>query len=162
LLVGINPSLRSAELGQHFARPGNRFWPALHAAGLTPRRYWPGDQDALAALGIGVTNLCPRPTVRADEVAAQELRDGAAGLLAKLEGGPRPAVVAVLGVTAYRIAFTRPRARMGSQPDRFGGQSWWVLPNPSGLNAHTQLPGHAAALREVAKASGVLLHPITA
>lgn len=161
MLVGINPSLRSAELGQHFARPGNRFWPALHAAGLTPRRFWPSDQDALAPLGIGVTNLCPRPTARADEVGAEELQGGAASLLAKLESRPRPALIAVLGVTAYRTAFTRPRARMGCQPDGFGGLSWWVLPNPSGLNAHTQLPGHAAALREVAQAAGVTLHPVT-
>jgi TDG/mug DNA glycosylase family protein len=156
--VGINPSIRSAEQGQHFARPGNRFWPALHAAGVTPRRFSPADQDALTPLYVGVTNLCPRATVRADQVAAEELRQGATDLLDKLDRRPQPAIVAVLGVTAYRIAFQRSGARMGAQPDRFGGLAWWVLPNPSGLNAHTQLPGHASALREVAQAAGMRLY----
>jgi len=131
----------------------------LHAAGLTPRRFSPGDQARLPSLGIGVTNLCPRPTIRADQVGEDELREGAAALLDKLQRRPRPNVVAVLGVTAYRIAFARPGARTGAQPDHFGGLSWWVLPNPSGLNAHTQLPGHAKALRAVADAAGLPPHP---
>jgi len=135
LFVGINPSLRSAEVGHHFARPGNRFWPTLHAAGYTPRRLRPDEDAELRAYGIGVTNIAFRPTREAAELTHQELREGAA----ELERAVRrhaPRLVAVVGLTAYRIAFARPRARMGLQPEDLGGRPVWVLPNPSGLNAH--------------------------
>jgi TDG/mug DNA glycosylase family protein len=135
LFVGINPSLRSAEVGHHFARPGNRFWPTLHAAGLTPRRMRPDEDHELPAYGIGVTNIAFRPTRAAAELTLAELREGAAAL----EGTVRahqPRLVAVVGLTAYRMAFSRPKATVGRQPDEIGGRPVWVLPNPSGLNAH--------------------------
>ncbi|CAA9520673.1 MAG: G/U mismatch-specific uracil DNA glycosylase [uncultured Solirubrobacteraceae bacterium] len=135
LLCGINPSLRSAEAGHHFARPGNRFWPALHLAGITPRRLAPAEQHELLPLGVGITNVCARPTRRADELTPGELLAGALALEA-LVAGWRPGVVAIVGVTAYRAAFTRPRAVLGEQAERLGGRPLWVLPNPSGLNAH--------------------------
>lgn len=154
LLVGINPGLRSAELGCHFARPGNRFWPALHAAGITPRRLSPHEQHLLLEYGIGITNLVPRATARADALAAHELRAGAIrleGLVARV----RPRVVAVLGLTAYRAAFGLDEATAGPQAQRLAGAALWVLPNPSGLNAHTQLAAHAAGLRAAAAAAGL-------
>jgi TDG/mug DNA glycosylase family protein len=135
LFVGINPSLRSAEVGHHFARPGNRFWPALHAAGITPRRLAPEDDAELLAHGIGVTNVVARPTRAADELSAAELREGAAALEATVARW-RPRLVAVLGLTAYRTAFGRRDAGWGLQPEALGGRPVWVLPNPSGLNAH--------------------------
>ncbi len=135
LFCGINPGLYSAATGQHFARPGNRLWPALHAGGFTPRRFWPWEQDQLLALGIGITNLVERASATAAELTTAELLAGGALLQAKAEHY-RPAVVAFLGVTAYRSAFARPRAVLGRQPERIGPAVTWVLPNPSGLNAH--------------------------
>jgi double-stranded uracil-DNA glycosylase len=135
LFVGINPSLRSAEVGHHFARPGNRFWPTLFAAGFTPRRLRPQDDHELLAYGIGVTNIADRPTRAADELSLDELRDGAAEL-ERVVARCTPRLVAVVGLTAYRLAFMRPRAVMGLQPATIGGRPVWVLPNPSGLNAH--------------------------
>jgi double-stranded uracil-DNA glycosylase len=135
LFVGINPSLRSAAVGHHFARPGNRFWPTLHAAGFTPRRLRPEEDAELPRHGIGVTNLAQRPTRAADELTRAELRAGAAALEGVVaEQGTR--LVAVVGLTAYRLAFERPGAAMGLQPEKIGGRPVWVLPNPSGLNAH--------------------------
>jgi double-stranded uracil-DNA glycosylase len=148
LFCGINPSLVSAERGHHFARPGNRFWPALHLAGLTPRRFTPDEDRRLPAHGLGVTNIADRPTRTAAELTAQELREGAAAL-AGLVAEYRPRVLAVLGITAWRVAFRRPRAVLGLQPERIGGATTWVAPNPSGLNAHFQLPDLAAAYREL-------------
>jgi TDG/mug DNA glycosylase family protein len=139
LFCGINPSLLSAARGHHFARPGNRFWPALHLAGLTPRRLAPEEDRELPRYGLGVTNLVARPTRTAAELTADELREGAAAL-ADLVGGYRPRIVAVLGITAWRLATGRPRSAWGRQPDRIAGAETWVLPNPSGLNAHFQLP----------------------
>jgi TDG/mug DNA glycosylase family protein len=139
LFCGINPSLLSAERGHHFARPGNRFWPALHLAGLTPRRLTPEEDDLLPTFGLGVTNVVARPTRAAAELTTAELRDGARAL-AELVTRYRPRVLAVLGVTAWRVAFERPRATLGRQPERIGGAETWVAPNPSGLNAHHQLP----------------------
>ena len=139
LFCGINPSLRSAERGHHFARPGNRFWPALHLAGLTPRRLTPDEDRELLRYGLGVTNLVDRPTRTAAELSPAELRAGADSL-GELVGRHRPRVVAVLGVTAWRWAFERPKAVLGLQPERIGGVETWVAPNPSGLNAHHQLP----------------------
>jgi double-stranded uracil-DNA glycosylase len=139
LFCGINPSLMSAARGHHFARPGNRFWPALHLAGLTPRRLVPDEDAELPRYGLGVTNVVDRPTRAAAELTRAELRAGA-DALAALVSEYRPRVLAVLGITAWRIAFDRPRAVTGLQPERIGGAITWAVPNPSGLNAHAQLP----------------------
>ncbi len=139
LFCGINPSLLSASRGHHFARPGNRFWPALHLGGLTPRRLAPEEDRELLRYRLGVTNLVDRPTRTAAQLGSPELREGAAAL-ARLVARYRPRVVAVLGITAWRLAFDRPRATMGLQPEQVGGAATWVVPNPSGLNAHYLLP----------------------
>ena len=139
LFCGINPSLLSAERGHHFARPGNRFWPAIHRGGLTPRLMRPEEDVELLDHGLGVTNVVDRPTRTAAELSPEELRAGAAAL-DDLVARYRPRVLAVLGVTAYRLGFGRPRAAIGLQPERVGGAATWVVPNPSGLNAHHQLP----------------------
>jgi TDG/mug DNA glycosylase family protein len=144
LFCGINPGLRSAAVGHHFARPGNRFWKALHLGGLTPRLLAPDEEGELPALGLGITNLVERATAGAAELGAEELRAGAARLAAKAAAA-RPPVVAVLGVGAYRTAFDRPRAGVGPLPEGIGGSPAWLLPNPSGLNAHYQLPDLAEA-----------------
>ncbi|ODB78024.1 MULTISPECIES: G/U mismatch-specific DNA glycosylase [Micromonospora] len=148
LFVGINPGLWSAATGWHFARPGNRFWPALHRGGFTPRLLHPSEQDALPALGLGITNMVARASARADELTAAELVDGAATLTAKVERY-RPRWVAVVGVTAYRIGFTRPKAGFGPQPETLGPARLWVLPNPSGLNAHFTPETLGAAFAEL-------------
>ena len=150
LFVGINPSLRSAEVGHHFARPGNRFWPTLHAAGFTPRRLAPEHDAELPRYGVGVTNIAPRPTRAADELSREELRAGAADLdRVVCEIAPR--LVAVVGLGAYRVAFERPKAEWGLQPDEIGGRPVWILPNPSGLNAHYK-PADFARLYAEARA----------
>jgi double-stranded uracil-DNA glycosylase len=152
LFAGINPGLYSAATGYHFARPGNRFWPALHQSGFTPRQLRPSEQDQLLGLGLGITNVAPRATARAAELSSAELRAGAAVLAAKAaEFAPR--WLAVLGVTAYRTAFGRVGAVVGPQQDSIGATRVWVLPNPSGLNAHwspAQLAGAFAELRDAA------------
>jgi TDG/mug DNA glycosylase family protein len=157
LFVGINPSLRSAEVGHHFARPGNRFWPTLHAAGFTPRRLRPDEDGELPRHGIGVTNLALRPTRAAAELTAQELREGAAAL-ERTVSDHAPRLVVVVGLVAYRTAFRRPRATMGPQPERVGGRPVWVLPNPSGLNAHYK-PADFARLYAEARAYAETLAP---
>lgn len=139
LFCGINPGLYSAATGHHFARPGNRFWSALHGAGFTERRLEPWEERALLARGCGVTNLVARGTATAAELARDELRAGRRRLRAKVARW-RPRVVAVLGVGAYRVAFERRRAGLGPQPEALAGARLWVLPNPSGLNAHHPLP----------------------
>jgi double-stranded uracil-DNA glycosylase len=155
LFCGINPGLVSAATGHHFARPGNRFWPVLYAAGFTPRLLRPAEQGELAGLGLGITNLAARATARADELTAAELVAGAArlrGLVARV----RPAWLAVVGITAYRTAFAAPAAVVGHQDAQLDDTRVWVLPNPSGLNAHYQLPeltAAYAALREAAPRS---------
>ena len=138
LFVGINPSLMSAERGHHFARPGNRFWPALHRAGITPRQLSPDEDATLPRYGVGITNLAARPTRAAAELTAGELREGAE-MLEQLVRSYEPKVVAVVGLTAYRTAFGRKGATMGLQPERLAGRPVWVLPNPSGLNARFQV-----------------------
>lgn len=155
LLVGINPGVRSSRMGAHFAGHGNRFWPALHTAGITPELLGPERQHELPALGVGITNIVARASARADELTADELRAGAEILTAKVAAW-QPRVVAVLGVTAYRSAFGRPRARLGLQRERLEGAALYVLPNPSGLNAHARPSDHAAALAEVAAAAGLI------
>ncbi len=138
LFCGINPSLYTAVVGHHFARPGNRFWPALHAAGLTPRRLAPSEQDELLRLGYGITNVVDRATASADELTAEELARGGRRLEAKVRRY-HPQVVAMLGLGAYRAAFGHPKAKPGLQQETLGGASVWVLPNPSGLSAHYQV-----------------------
>jgi len=155
LLCGINPSLWSGAVGLHFARPGNRLWPALHASGWTTRRLRPAETGALLAAGLGITNLVARATARADELDDDELRNGlaaVAGLAARI----RPRWVAFLGLTAYRTATGQRRAGVGRQRFRLGPAGVWLLPNPSGLNAAWQLPALAeafGALRAVAGSS---------
>jgi double-stranded uracil-DNA glycosylase len=135
LFCGINPGLVSAATGHHFARPGNRFWPALHDSGFTPRRLRPAEQGELRALGLGITNMAPRATARADELSDAELLAGGQRLR-ELVLRVRPRWLAVVGITAYRTAFAAPKAAVGPQPVPVGSTRVWVLPNPSGLNAH--------------------------
>jgi TDG/mug DNA glycosylase family protein len=135
LFCGINPGLYSTAVGAHFARPGNRFWPALFAGGFTPRLLTPAEEGLLPQLGLGLTDIVARTTARADELSADELREGAR-LLERKVLEYRPGWLAVVGITAYRTAFGRPRAKIGPQDDPIGPTRVWVLPNPSGLNAH--------------------------
>jgi TDG/mug DNA glycosylase family protein len=148
LFSGINPSLYSAATGHHFARPGNRFWPALFRSGFTPRLLLPAEQSVLPSLGLGITNVVARASARADELTPAELVAGGAHLAA-LAARWRPRYLAVLGVTAYRTAFGHPKAVFGPQPDPIGGVPVWVLPNPSGLNAHFTVDTLAAAFAEL-------------
>src|SRR5437868_738639 len=138
LFVGINPGLYTAATGHHFARPGNRFWPALHAAGFSAQLLHPSEQRTLLERGYGITNLVNRATATADEVAPQEFVAGRRRLAAKVRR-LRPKAVAFLGVGAFCHAFGLRRAALGEQPERFEGARVWVLPNPSGLNANYQL-----------------------
>ncbi len=139
LFSGINPSLYSAAAGLHFARPGNRFWPALAAGGITPRRLSPSESDVLLSLGYGITNVVDRATVAADELSPEEYVLGGKALVAKVKRY-RPTIVAFLGIGAYRAAFARPKAALGLQDEWMAESRIWVLPNPSGLNAHYNLP----------------------
>jgi TDG/mug DNA glycosylase family protein len=148
LFCGINPSLYSAAVGHHFARPGNRFWPALHAGGLTDRLLRPHEERELLGLRFGITNLFDLATARADELSAEELVAGKRRLEAKVERH-RPSVLAVLGVTAYRSAFDRPRAVLGPQAETIAGGAIWVLPNPSGLNRSHNLADLARRFSEL-------------
>lgn len=157
LFVGINPSLRSAEVGHHFARPGNRFYPTLHAAGFTPRLLAPHEDVVLPSFGIGVTNIVSRPTRAASELTVAELREGAAVLEATVREW-RPRLVAVVGVQAYRAALQRPRAAIGLQDEHLGHRPVWVLPNPSGLNAHYK-PADFARLYGQARVYAITLTP---
>ncbi|WP_408630055.1 G/U mismatch-specific DNA glycosylase [Actinomycetospora lemnae] len=153
LFCGINPGLVSALTGHHFARPGNRFWPALHASGFTPRRFSPAEQDLLPSLGLGITNVAPRATARADELDDAELVAGGERLR-ELVAEVRPAWLAVVGIGAYRVAFADRRAAAGRQERTLGDTGLWVLPNPSGLNAHQTPATLAAAFRELREATG--------
>ena len=146
LFCGINPGRYSGATGRHFARPGNRFWPTLHAAGFTDRLLTPWDGEVMLQAGFGITNLVNRTTATAAELNADELHEGAARLRATAERF-RPACVAILGISAYRIAFDRPKAALGPQPEHLGPSRLWILPNPSGLNAHYQLPALAEVFR---------------
>jgi TDG/mug DNA glycosylase family protein len=156
LFTGINPGLYSAATGYHFARPGNRFWPALHASGFTPRLLRPAEQRELLPLGLGITNVVARATARADELTPAEIRDGGAALAATV-ARLRPHWVAVVGITVYRTAFGRPGAQTGRQEETLAGARVWVLPNPSGLNASWATPRLVAAFREfrIAEQCGV-------
>jgi TDG/mug DNA glycosylase family protein len=160
LFVGINPGLMTAATGIHFGNPGNRFRPALVGAGLlpsldgTPPGMTEADLATLVARRVGITNLVPRATARADELTRAELVEGGVRLQ-RFVREHRPSVVAVLGVTAYRVAFRRPRAVAGRQPDRLAGSELWVVPNPSGLNAHETIASLAVAYAEPARAAGI-------
>jgi double-stranded uracil-DNA glycosylase len=147
LFAGINPSLYSAAVGHHFARPGNRFWPALHAAGFTDRLLHPSEGRLLLDSGYGITNIADPATATAEDLIA-----GARRLVRKAKRY-RPRIVAFLGVTAYRTAFGRPRAAVGRQEQPVGESAVWLLPNPSGLNAHYQLAGLAKLYAELRRAA---------
>jgi TDG/mug DNA glycosylase family protein len=151
LFVGINPGIWSGATGHHFARPGNRFWRALHEAGLTSELLTPDRQSELLSHRLGVTNLVNRTTATAAELSTDELRAGGRLLVAKATRF-RPETVAFLGVSTYRVAFDRPKAMVGRQEERIGDSEVWVLPNPSGLNAHYQLPQLAAAYGQLLRA----------
>jgi TDG/mug DNA glycosylase family protein len=148
LFCGINPGLYSGATGFHFARPGNRFWPALHAAGFTPRRFAPSEGRGLIELGYGITNLVARTTATAAELSPDELRDGRKRL-ERAAKRYRPRVIAIVGITAYRAAFDRPDAVLGRQSERLIDSIVWVLPNTSGLNAHHQAADFARAFGEL-------------
>lgn len=137
LFCGINPGLYTAAVGHHFARPGNRFWPALYAAGFTERLLSPFDERELLVTGYGVTNVVMRATATADQLSREELKEGGTQLAAKVRRY-KPAYLAVLGLGAYRAAFNQPKAVIGKQQETIGDTALWVLPNPSGLNAHYQ------------------------
>ncbi|MHB8457218.1 MAG: G/U mismatch-specific DNA glycosylase [Acidimicrobiales bacterium] len=138
LFCGINPGLWSGAVGHHFARPGNRFWKVLHAAGFTPEILDPANERSLLDLGIGITNLVPRTTAAASELTAEELRQGTKRL-ERVVRRVRPGWVAFLGMGAYRTAFARSKEVLGEQPERLGPAGIWLLPNPSGLQARYQL-----------------------
>ena len=148
LFCGINPSVYSAVVGHHFARPGNRFWPAMHASGFTPRLLAPHEQGELLALGCGITNVVERASVSADSLTAEEYARGGRQLEAKVRRY-RPRTLAVLGIGAWRTAFGKPRAALGPQPESLAGARVWVLPNPSGLNAHYRPEALARLFREL-------------
>jgi TDG/mug DNA glycosylase family protein len=148
LFCGINPGLYTAAIGHHFGRPGNRFWPALHGAGFTPRQFAPWEERELLPLGYGITNLVPRTTAAASELAPDEYVAGGARLQA-LVAEYRPRVVAFMGIGAYRTAFARPKAQLGLQPESLGATALWALPSPSGLNANHQLADLVELLREL-------------
>jgi double-stranded uracil-DNA glycosylase len=156
LFCGINPGLYSGATGHHFARPGNRFWRTLHAAGFTDRLLSPPEEHELLRYGFGITNLAARTTAKASELKASELFAGATALERKVRRyGPK--FVAVLGIDAYRRAFARADAALGRQQETLAGSVLWLLPNPSGLNAHyARVEDLARAFRPLAQAS---LHP---
>jgi TDG/mug DNA glycosylase family protein len=151
LFCGINPGVYTAAVGHHFGRPGNRFWPVLHRAGFTPRLFDPSEQRALLPLGYGITNLVARATAAADELTAEELVAGAHALERKVRRFA-PRFLAVVGIQAYRTAFARPRAKLGLQEETIGATRIWVLPNPSGLNAHYRPEELAVLFRELREA----------
>ncbi len=151
LFCGINPSLYSGATGHHFARPGNRFWPALHRSGFTPRLYSPFEDASLIELGLGITNIVNRTTAAASEVTPEEFKSGAKRLQAKVRKY-RPRNLAVLGMQAFRIGFGHPVASIGRQPETIGPTTVWLLPNPSGLNAHYRLAELVRIFRRLRRA----------
>ena len=152
LFCGINPGLYSGATGNHFARPGNRFWPALHLGGFTPRQLHPSEKEDLLALRLGITNVVARTTARADELTPEEIVAGGRSLRAKVRKYA-PRYLAVLGLGSYRVAFGAKHATVGPQSETIGETKVWLLPNPSGLNAHYQLP---ALAEEFAKLRGAV------
>jgi TDG/mug DNA glycosylase family protein len=152
LFVGINPGLYSGATGHHFARPGNRFWPALHLGGITPRRLHPSEEQELLALGYGITGMVRRATATAQELKSHEYREGALRLVETVRTYA-PKLVCFLGIGAYRIGFARPKAQLGFQQETIEGIPVWVLPNPSGLNAHFTLDDFGRMFAEVRQAA---------
>ena len=152
LFCGINPGLYTAAVGHHFARPGNRFWPALYAGGFTDRILSPFEERELLKSGYGITNVVPRATASADLLTKEEILAGGERLRAKVLRY-RPRILAVLGVGAYRTALNRPKAAVGRQEERIGDTVLWVLPNPSGLNANYQAADLARLFRELKDSS---------
>lgn len=150
LFVGINPGLYTAAIGRHFGRPGNRFWPSLCRAGLVPPGTDAWQSSRLPEFGLGITNVVDRATATADELEPGELRAGARRLERKIRRY-RPRTAAFLGLGLYRVAFERPKAALGPQAERIGETTLWVLPNPSGLNAHFQVPDYARLFRRLAR-----------
>lgn len=148
LFCGINPGLWSAATGFHFARPGNRFWKVLHLAGFTERILHPSEEYELLERGCGITSFCKRTTARADELRVEEFIEGGKLLVKKLEKY-KPQTLAVLGITAFRAAFRQPKAKLGLQDEKIADVPVWVLPNPSGLNAHYQANDLAELFRQV-------------
>lgn len=167
LFVGINPGLWTAAVQTHFAHPGNRFYPALLEAGIIERPIDPAggmtdaDREAFVRRGLGITNLAPRATARADELSREELRAGGEALVQNVAAW-RPRVVAVAGITAYRAAFGARTAQAGRQPEPLAGAELWVVPNPSGLNAHETVSSLARAYRAAAVAAGIVVDEATA
>ncbi|MCS5718145.1 mismatch-specific DNA-glycosylase [Herbiconiux sp. CPCC 205763] len=164
LIVGINPGLHTAAVQAPFSRRGNRFYPALFQAGIVDHLidasegFRPGDREHILARGVGLTTLVPGATARADELSTRQLLEGAAALEPRV-AALKPVVVAMLGITSYRLAFGRPRAVVGKQPETLGRAELWVVPNPSGLNAHESVSSLAEAYREVAIAAGIPVYP---
>lgn len=153
LFCGINPGLYSAATGHHFARPGNRFWPTLFAAGFTDRLLKPSEEAELLSLGYGITNVVRRASAAADELSNEEMVRGGPRLRAKVRRH-RPRYLAVLGIGVYRVAFRQPKAQLGPQPESIGETAVWVLPSTSGLNAHYQAGDLARLFRELRDAAG--------
>jgi TDG/mug DNA glycosylase family protein len=151
LFCGINPGLYTAAVGHHFARPGNRFWPALHKSGFTERLVSPFDERELLKSGVGISNVVPFATASAAELTREDFVAGGRRLAAKVKRH-RPKIVAILGVGAYRQAFDKPKAQIGAQPELIHDARVWVLPNPSGLNANYQLPELVKLFRQLRKA----------
>lgn len=152
LFCGINPGIWSGATGFHFAKPGNRFWKTLHLSGFTERLLHPSEEHELLENGYGITSLCKRTTARADELIAEEFIEGGKTLVKKIRRY-KPRFVAVLGIGAFRLAFASPKAKLGLQKDKIGGTRLWLLPNPSGLNAHYQLDDLAKLFGELRQAS---------
>ena len=148
LFCGINPGLYTAAVGHHFARPGNRFWPALHKSGFTDRLISPFDERELLKSRIGISNVVPHATASAAELTPEDFVAGGRTLAVKVKRY-RPKVVAILGVGAYRQAFGKPKAQIGEQAERIHDARVWVLPNPSGLNANYQLPDLVKLLKQL-------------
>ena len=151
LFCGINPGIWSGATGFHFAKPGNRFWKVLYLANFTDRILHPSEEHELLEAGYGITSFCKRTTARADELTAQEYIDGGRALIRKIEKY-KPHNLAVLGIGAYRTAFRQPKAQLGLQNEQISGANVWLLPNPSGLNAHYQADDLAALFRQVREA----------
>lgn len=150
LFCGINPGLYSTATGYHFARPGNRFWKVLHLAGFSERLLHPSEEHELLESGYGITSLCKRTTARADELTQEEFIEGGKLLVKKLEKY-KPKTLAVLGIGAFRTAFQKPQAKLGLQKEKIAGIDVWLLPNPSGLNAHYQLNDLAELFKQIPK-----------
>lgn len=148
LFCGINPGIYSGAMRLHFAKPGNRFWKVLHAAGFTDRKLEPWEEEELLKAGYGITCFCERTTARADELTREEIIAGGAALIEKIEKF-KPKALAVLGLGAYRMAFDEPNAKVGRQERTIGDTEIWLLPNPSGLNAHYQLDDFARLFRQL-------------